>query len=82
MRFAIIGLLTALAVGCIEVGHDAEVGCFVDPSEPGCRTSGGSAGSGSGGGGSGGGGSGGSDAAAGGAEDGDPGPAGAGGQDG
>lgn len=25
------------AVGCINVGHDEEIGCFVDPTEPGCK---------------------------------------------
>jgi len=29
-----------LAVACIEVGHDAETGCLVDQSQPGCRASG------------------------------------------
>ncbi|HEX6277183.1 MAG TPA: hypothetical protein VFZ53_29280 [Polyangiaceae bacterium] len=41
------------AVACIEVGHEAETGCLVDQSAPGCRaagrggsTSGGSSGGG------------------------------------
>jgi hypothetical protein len=28
---------SALAGGCIDVGHAAEVGCLVDMDEPGCR---------------------------------------------
>jgi hypothetical protein len=28
--------LTSAVPACIEVGHEAEIGCFVDPAEPGC----------------------------------------------
>ncbi|MGC4093811.1 MAG: hypothetical protein QM756_39090 [Polyangiaceae bacterium] len=31
----------ALCVACIDVGHDAEVGCLADMTEPGCHASGG-----------------------------------------
>ena len=44
MRPPILGLLACLVVACIEVGHEAETGCFVDPSEPACRASGGGGG--------------------------------------
>ena len=30
-----------LFVACIDVGHDAEIGCLKDITEPGCRASGG-----------------------------------------
>ena len=33
--FCISGL-----VACIEVGHEAETGCLVQPSQPGCRVNG------------------------------------------
>jgi hypothetical protein len=32
--------LVPVAVACIEVGHEAETGCLVDPSAPGCRAAG------------------------------------------
>jgi hypothetical protein len=37
-------LAVPLFAACIDVGHDAEVGCLVDRTEPGCRASGGTSG--------------------------------------
>lgn len=36
-------LVLPLLGACVEVGHDAEVGCLVDITEPGCRATGGAA---------------------------------------
>ena len=49
-----------VVVACIEVGHDAETGCLVDTSAPGCRAAAGRGGSSTGGAGRGGSGVGGS----------------------
>jgi len=50
LRLALLLLpfVVSAAVACIEVGHDAETGCLVDQSAPGCRAAG-RGGSGSGG---------------------------------
>jgi len=37
-------LLLPLVSACIDVGHDAEVGCLVDMKEPGCHATGGTTG--------------------------------------
>ena len=51
IRIALLGLPACTAIACINVGHDTETGCLVDPSLPGCRlptstSSGGSGGTG------------------------------------
>lgn len=33
---ALASFALSCCFGCIEVGHRAEVGCLVDPTEPGC----------------------------------------------
>ena len=43
LAFTTLLIAAALAAACIEVGHEAETGCFVEPSQPGCKP-GGSAG--------------------------------------
>jgi hypothetical protein len=40
LAFSLAPFVVPLAVACIEVGHDAETGCLVDSSAPGCRATG------------------------------------------
>jgi hypothetical protein len=34
--WVVIAAIAAAAPACVDVGHDAEVGCLADPNEPGC----------------------------------------------
>ncbi|MGC4064800.1 MAG: hypothetical protein QM784_09180 [Polyangiaceae bacterium] len=38
----VVALVSLLVTSCIDVGHESEVGCKVDMTEPGCTNSGGS----------------------------------------
>jgi hypothetical protein len=40
LAIRLLPFLVPVVVACIEVGHDAETGCLVDQSAPGCRANG------------------------------------------